>query len=85
MGLLYHVCVCVCVCVCVYVFPDDCNVCIFLLTISSLIVLIIFKMSVLGSFLLEFPNLLNLASLRLEKEVFCAMFVHFKCLYHFAL
>ena len=46
--------------------------------------LIILKMSVLGSFLLEFPSLLTLASLQLEKEVLCAVFVHIKCLYHFA-
>ena len=46
---------------------------------------IIFKMSVWGSFLVEFASLLPVARLQLEKEVLCAMFVHIKCLHHFAM
>jgi hypothetical protein len=52
MGLLYHMCVCVCVCVraraCVC--PADCNVCIFLLTISCVNFWSLFKMFGWGSF-----------------------------------
>jgi hypothetical protein len=46
--------------------------------------LIIFKISVWGSFLVEFPSLLTIAMLQLEKEVLSAMFVYIKCVYHFA-
>ena len=69
-----RVCVCVQILQCLYL-PAD---------YQQSECLIIFKICVLGSFLLEFPSLLTIASLQLEKEVLCAMFVHIKCMYHFA-